>query len=59
MKYQKKLEEAGFEIKFYSTKIMGVINGIEYFITDKNKLSRDYEPEFKGSYEKAKQIGLI
>ena len=57
--YQEKLEKAGFEIKYYSTKIMGVINGIEYFITYKNKLSRNYEKEFESSYNKAKKIGLI
>ena len=59
MTYQEKLENAGFEIKYYSTKIIGVLDGLEYFITYKNKLSRDYEPEFKSSYTKEKQIGLI
>ena len=59
MTYQEKLKKAGFEIKFYSNKIIGVLDGLEYFITYKNKLSRDYEPEFKNSYNKAKQIGLI
>ena len=59
MTYQEKLKKAGFEIKFYSNKITGVIDGVEYFITDKNKLSRDYEPEFKSSFNKAKKIGLI
>ena len=59
MTYQEKLRRAGFEIKYYSTKIVGVLDGLEYFITYKNKLSRDYEPEFKSSFNKAKKIGLI
>ena len=59
MTYQEKLKKAGFEIKFYSNKITGVIDGIEYFITDKNKLSRNYEKEFESSFNKAKKIGLI
>jgi len=59
MTYQEKLKKAGFEIKYYSTKIVGVLNGLEYFITYKNKLSRNYEKEFESSYNKAKQTGLI
>ena len=59
MNYENKLKKSGFEIINYSTKITGIIKGIEYFITDKNKRSRDYEPEFKASYNNAKKMGLI
>ena len=46
MKYQSKLEKAGFKIIWYSTKITAIKENVEFFICDKNKTSKNYEPEF-------------
>ena len=59
MKYQSKLEKAGFKIIWYSTKITAIKENVEFFICDKNKTSKNYEPEFKHSFTQASKMGLI